>query len=130
MLRRTLLSAVPAIAVVPAAAMAQGAAQQRPARGPNGCRVVVADGHPVEFVASGAELTFFLRDDDGTPLATRGVSARAVVQQGGQTTTVQLAPAAPNRLVGRLEAPLAPNSRVVFSASLHGHRLQARFVTD
>jgi hypothetical protein len=92
--------------------------------------VVVADGHPVEFVASGAELTFILRNDDGTPLATRGISAHAVVQQGGQTATVQLAPAEPNRLVGRLEVPLASNARLVFSATLHGHRLQARFVND
>jgi hypothetical protein len=129
MLRRTLLATLAATVAAPLAAMAQGTAQ-RPSRGPNGGRVVVADGHPVELVASGTELTFFLRDDDGTPRATRGVSGRAVVQQGGQTTTVQLAPAEPNRLVGRLEAPLAPNARVVFSAALHGHRLQARFVND
>ena len=130
MLRRTLLVTLLAIAAVPVAAMAQGGAQQRPARGPNGGYVVVTDGHPVEFVVNGTELTFLLSDDDGTPLATRGVSGRAVVQQGSQTTTVQLTPAAPNRLVGKLETPLEPNARVVFSAALHGHRLQARFVTN
>jgi hypothetical protein len=129
MLRRTLLAALPGLATAPLAARAQGSGQA-PARGPNGGRVVVSDGHPVEFVASGPELTFFLQDDDGSPLRTRGVSGRAVVQQGGQTATVQLAPAEPNRLVGRLEAPVAPGARVVFSAALHGHRMQARFVAD
>ena len=130
MLRRIFLAVLPVTAAAPMTAMAQGSAQQRPARGPNGGRVVVADGHPVEFVASGAELTFFLRDDDGTPLETRRINGRAVVQQGGQTATVPLTPAEPNRLVGRLEGPLTPGARVVFSAALHGHRLQARFVAD
>lgn len=130
MLRRALLTTISVTAAMPMAVLAQEAKQQRPQRGPNGGRVVIADGHPVELVASPGELTFYLRDDDGSPLATRGVTGRAVVQQGGQTTTVQLAAAEPNRLIGRLEAPLAPSARIVFSAALHGHRMQARFVND
>ncbi len=38
-----------------------------------------------------------------------------------------LRPAAPNRLVGDLKAPLAVGTKVVLSAKLHGHSLQARF---
>jgi hypothetical protein len=42
---------------------------------------------------------------------------------------VELAPAAPNLLSARLEAPLATGARVVVSAKLgDGHDIQARFV--
>ena len=124
MIRRILILGL--TLAMPLAAIAQ---EQR---GPNGGRVVVADGHPVEFVPNGAELVFYLRDDDraGSPMRTRGLTGRAVVQQGGQTITVQLAGAEPNRMVGQMDQPLAPGARVVFSASAGGHRLQARFTND
>jgi hypothetical protein len=59
---------------------------------------------------------------------------RATVQDGGKTTTIALQPAAPNMLVGKLQTPLGPKARVVFSATLkedgHTHTLTARYVTD
>ena len=96
-------------------------------KGPNGGVVAKAEGHPIEFVSSGQEMVFFFSDDDGTPMSMKGVDARAVVQDGGKTTTVTLAAVEPNKMVGKLAAPLNPGARVVVSAKLHGHSLQARF---
>ncbi|AWN36169.1 hypothetical protein [Methylobacterium radiodurans] len=97
------------------------------AAGPNGGRTTVADGHPVEMVSSGTGLTFFVVEEDGKPLNTAGLSAKAFVQSGGRTETVPLVGAAPNRFVGALKAPLPAGAKVVFSTKVHGHNLQARF---
>jgi hypothetical protein len=98
-------------------------------KGPNGGIVVKVDDHPVEFVLSDQEVVFYLGDHDGKPMSTKGLKARAVVQVGGKTMTIALAPAEPNRFVGKLAAPLGPKARVVFSSVFDGHNLQARFVT-
>jgi hypothetical protein len=97
-------------------------------KGPNGGIVVKADDHPIEFVVRDQEILFYVGDDDGKPLPTKGLKARAVVQDGGKTTTITLSPAEPNMFVGKLAAPLGAKARVVFSSSVHGHSLQARFV--
>jgi hypothetical protein len=104
-------------------------------RGPNGGPLVAADGHPIEFVHSEGEVVFYFTDDDGnTPLASKNLKGRAVIQDGGKTTTVPLSPSPPNKLVGKLKAPLSPKARVVVSASFsaggHAHNLQARFTID
>ena len=98
-------------------------------KGPNGGIVVKAEDHPIEFVFNDREIVFYIDDHDGKPLPTRGLTARAVVQAGGKTRTIALSPAEPNRFVGQIEAPLGANARVVFSTVIHGHPLQARFVT-
>lgn len=95
--------------------------------GPNGGQTTVVEGHPVEFVSTDAEMTFYLSDEDGTPLATKGLIARAIVQADGKTEMVTLTPAAPNKLVGPLKASLNKGAKVVLSTKLHGHSLQARF---
>jgi len=122
MIRRLILGLAVATALVSA-----GQAQQK---GPNGGTVVKADDHPVEFVQRGQEIVFFLADEDGKPMATKGLQARAVIQDAGKTTTVNLAPADPNQFVGKLAAPLGAKARVVFSSRVHGHALQARFVAE
>jgi hypothetical protein len=98
-------------------------------KGPNGGMVVKVEDHPVEFVFTDQEIVFFVGDHDGKPMPTKGLKARAVVQVGGKTMTINLAPAEPNRFVGKLAAPLGPKARVVFSSVFDGHSLQARFVT-
>ena len=104
-------------------------AQQK--KGANGGMVVTSQGHPIEFVAKGQDLVFYINDDDGSPLSTKAMRGRATVQDGGgKTTTVPLEPAAPNMMVGKLQAPLGSKARVVFSANLHGHALTARYVTE
>jgi hypothetical protein len=103
-------------------------AQQK--KGANGGVVVTSQGHPIEFVVKGQDLVFYINDDDGSPLSTKEVRGRATVQDGGKTATVPLQPAAPNMMVGKLQAPLGSKARVVFSANLHGHALTARYVTE
>jgi hypothetical protein len=103
-------------------------AQQK--KGANGGMVVTSQGHPIEFVVKGEDLVFYINDDDGSPLSTKEMRGRATVQDGGKTTTVPLEPAAPNMMVGKLQAPLASKARVVFSANLHGHALTARYATE
>lgn len=111
-----------ALVLLPLAALAQA-----PAKGPNGGRLVDAEGHGVELVTNGTELVIYLTDEDKKPTAAHP-GARAVVQDGGRTTTIPLTPQAPNRLVGVLPAPLGAGARVVVSAKLvEGHTIQARF---
>jgi hypothetical protein len=105
--------------------MASAGAQTK---GPNGGTVVKADHHPIEFVSRGQEIVFYVGEEDGKPMPTKGLKARATVQDAGKTATIALEPAEPNMLVGKLAAPLGAKARVVFSGSVHGHTLQARFV--
>jgi hypothetical protein len=105
-------------------------AQAQSKRGANGGMIVTSHGHPIEFVLRGQEIVFYIGDDDGSPLPTKDMKGRATVQDGGKTTTVALQPVAPNMMVGKLQGPLGSKARVAFSASLHGHSLTARYVTD
>ena len=107
-------------------------ATAEPARkGTNGGDVVVMQGHPIEFVASGLHVLFYILDHDGkTPKPTNGFVGRAVVQDSGHVTLVTLAAAEPNMFVGQLAMPLGSKARVVFSANIQGHNLQAQFTTD
>ena len=108
-------------------AMQPDAMAQTSGKGPNGGDVVVMEGHPIEFVTEGQEITFYIVSEDKSPTPTAGATGRAVVQDGGKTVAVDLKPAEPNRLVGQLSAPLGANARVVFAAKVEGHNLQARF---
>ena len=107
-----------------------GAAAQTP-KGQNGGDVVVMEGHPIEFVSKGQDIAFYILEDDGkSPTPTKGFSGRAVIQDGGKTFAVILAPAEPNLFVAQLPMPLGAKARVVFSAKVDGHNLQARFTTN
>jgi hypothetical protein len=108
------------------------AAAHEMATGPNGGPVVESSGHHVEMVAKGSELVLFLTKADDKPLASAGMkNARAIVQDGGETATIQLQPAEPNMLVGALAQPLGSGARVVVSAIMaEGHTVQARFVNN
>jgi hypothetical protein len=117
-----------ALLIVMTATASIAHAQQK--KGANGGMVVTSQGHPIEFMVKGQDLVFYINDDDGSPLSTKEMRGRATVQDGGKTTTVPLEPAAPNMMVGKLQAPLGSKARVVFSANLHGHALTARYVTE
>jgi hypothetical protein len=127
------LAAVFAVAALAWSGAAHGEATKSK-KGPNGGTEVSVSGHPIEFVYKDVDIIFYIRDDDGSPLQTKGMKGRAVVQDGGKTTTVQLSAAPPNRLVGKLQSALGPKARIVmstaFSAGGHSHTLQARFVAD
>jgi hypothetical protein len=79
------------------AVIASGAAAEPAKKGANGGDVVVMEKHPIEFVSKGQEVTFYILDEDGqTPVMTAGLTGRAVIQDGGKTTAVNLSPAEPN----------------------------------
>ena len=122
MITRIVLAAAVALTLI-------GAANAQ-TKGPNGGVVVKAEDHPIEFVLRGQEIVFYVGEHDGKPLATKGIQARAVIQDKGKTTNVTLEPAEPNMFVGKLAAPIGSKARIVFSARIHEHALQARFVTD
>ncbi|HLQ94470.1 MAG TPA: hypothetical protein VK148_30990 [Xanthobacteraceae bacterium] len=111
--------------------VALSAAAEVSKKGVNGGDVVVIEGHPIEFVSKGQEISFYILGDDGkTPTPTKGATARAVIQNAGKTTTMNLSPAEPNIFAGQLAMPLGSKARVVFSARVEGHNLQVRFTTD
>ncbi|MDB5590734.1 hypothetical protein [Enterovirga sp.] len=95
--------------------------------GPNGGSLVQAGHHPVEFVPTDSQVVFFMQEEDGRPLATKGMTARASILDGGKSSTVVLAAAEPNRFVGPLAKPLARGAKVVMTTRAHGHALEARF---
>jgi hypothetical protein len=115
------------LAMVVALTASDGPATAQTKKGNNGGPVVTSQGHPIEFVHKGQEVIFYVGDDDGSPLPTQELKGRATIQQGGETVTVQLKPSSPNMMVGNVETELTPQARVVFSASLHGHSLTARY---
>jgi hypothetical protein len=120
------------IALFAAAALPLAASAHEVAKGPNGGPVVDSAGHHVEMVARGTDLILYLTEEDDKPLASAGAkNARAVVQDGGKTTTIQLSPAEPNKLIGTLQSPLGSGARVVISVTMaDGHAVQARFVNN
>src|SRR5215470_7126950 len=113
------------------AVVAWSTAAQTQTKGDHGGDVVVMEGHPIEFVTKGQEITFYILEDDAkSPTPTKGFSGRAVIQDAGKTVSVALSPAEPNKFVGQLSMPLGSKARVVFSAKVPGHTLQARFTTE
>lgn len=124
MIKYAFLAMIAAITAMPDLAAAQTK------KGSNGGRVVTSQGHPIEFVRKGLEIVFYVSDDDGSPLSTKEMRGRATIQDGGKTVTVPLTPNSPNMMVGKIQAELTPQARVVFSANLHGHSLTARYTTE
>jgi hypothetical protein len=100
------------------------------AKGPNGGSVVDVSGHHVEFVPSATEMTFYLTGEAEAPILSTGAKVKAIVQNAGQTAQIALDPVEPNKLVGKLAAPLSAGAKVVLTGELSdGHTLQAKFVT-
>ena len=113
------------------AVIASSATAQTEKKGEHGGDVVVMEGHPIEFVSKGQEITFYILEDDGkSPTPTKGFTGRAVIQDSGKTFAVNLSPTEPNMFVGQLPMPLGSKARVVFSGKVEGHNLQARFTTN
>lgn len=119
---------VPALFVAMSAMPVAVAAQAT--RGSNGGAVVKSEGHPVELVRNGLDIVFYVGDHDGSPVSTKEMKARAMVQDGGKTVTVPLSPETPNRMSGKLQAELSPKAIIVFSGSLQGHTLTARYTAE
>jgi hypothetical protein len=107
-----------------------GVAAAQATKGSNGGAVVKSEGHPIEFVRNGLDITFYVGDHDGSPVPTKEMKGRATIQDSGKTVTVPLSPASPNLMRGKLQAELSPKAIIVFSASTHGHALTARYTAE
>ncbi len=95
--------------------------------GPNGGMLAGKGGHATELVLSPTELTVYIIDH-GKAHSTKGVSLRAIIQQGGKSATVQLVDVDNKKLVGKLDAPVAAGAIVVATGKDdHGDVLTARY---
>jgi hypothetical protein len=95
--------------------------------GPNGGMLAGKGGHETELVVTPTELTVYIIDH-GKAHSTKGVSLRAIIQQGGKSTTVPLVDVENRKLVGKLESPLGAGAIVVVTGKDdHGDVLSARY---
>jgi hypothetical protein len=102
-----------------------GIAQEK---GPNGGLVAGKGSHKTELVVTPTELVVYLLEDGKVHEAT-GTTMRAVIQQSGKTTTVNLADHGGRRLVGKLVEPIIAGAIIVLSGrDHHGDALSARYV--
>ena len=116
--------------LIAAVAAMPGPAAAEATKGSNGGPVVKSDGHPIEFVRNGLDISFYVGDHDGSPVSTKDMKGRATILDGGKTVTVPLSPAMPNLMSGKLQAELSPKAIIVFSAKLHEHSLTVRYTAD
>ncbi|MDX2264762.1 MAG: hypothetical protein NW215_07300 [Hyphomicrobiales bacterium] len=101
------------------------------AKGPNGGKVADVSGHHLEFVPTSTEVIIYASDEADKPIATAGSKGRIIIQTVGKTIQVQLVPSEPNKLVGKLDAPLSAGTVAVVSTTFaDGHGAQARFTVD
>jgi hypothetical protein len=95
--------------------------------GPNGGLLGGKDGHELELVVTAKDLTVFIIDH-GKVHSTKGVSLRAVIQQGGKSMTIPLVDVGGTKLTSELKAPLGPGAIVVITGKDdHGDVLSARY---
>ena len=100
------------------------------AKGPNGGMLGGKDDHMTELVIGPTELTVYLIDK-GKVHSAKGAVVRAVIQQGGNNTTVNLAVVEGRKLVGRIAAPVGKGAIIVITGKDdHGHAVNARFVIN
>ena len=98
--------------------------------GPNGGLLAGKGSHQTELLVTPTALTVFILHDGKTD-DTNGVSIRAVVQEGGKTTTINLVNQNGKRLVGTLAAPLGKGAIVVLTGKdHHGDAISARYVVN
>jgi hypothetical protein len=97
-------------------------------KGPNGGLVAGTGSHTTELIVTPTELTVFLLEH-GKPHDSKGTTQlRAVVQQGGKTTTISFGDDG-KKLVAKLPAPLEKGAIVVLTGKdHHGEQLNARYV--
>lgn len=99
------------------------------AKGANGGQVVEDAGHHVEFTTKDGQVVLFLTDGADKPLTSVKATGRAIIQDGGKQTTLDLVAAEPNMMMGQLGSPLSTGAKLVVSIKLgDGHDVKARFV--
>ena len=96
--------------------------------GPNGGVVVGKAGHETELVIGATDLTVYVLHD-GKADDVAGTKLKAVVQDGGKTTTITFVAAGPTKLVAKLPAALGKGAIVVLTGKdHHGDAISARHV--
>lgn len=96
--------------------------------GPNGGFVSGKAGHETELVIGATDLTVYVLHD-GKADAVSGTALKAVIQDGGKTTTVTFAAVGATKLVAKLPAALGKGAIVVLSGKdHHGDAISARHV--
>lgn len=117
-------------AAVAAALALSPAAFAQAKKGPNGGQLAGEAGHETELVLSATELSVYFIDD-GKPHSAKGASAKAIIQQGGKATQVELKNVGDAKLAGALTAPVEKGAIVVLSGKDdHGHAISARYVIE
>ena len=120
MLRKASLIVVTSAFLSATPAMAQ-------TKGPNGGLLDGKAGHQTELIVGASDLTVFVIED-GKTHPVKGLSLRAIVQEGGKNSTVQLKPDG-DKLVGKLAAPLGKGAIVVLPGKDdNGSAISARYV--
>lgn len=95
--------------------------------GPNGGLLAGKAGHQLELVVTPSELTVYIIDD-GKVHSSKGISLRAIIQQGGKSTSVSLVDVESKKLVGKLDSPVGSGAIVVVTGKDdHGDVLTARY---
>lgn len=98
--------------------------------GANGGDIVDVEGGHIELVIGATELVLYITDLKDAPLATGGLTARAIIQDGAKQAVLPLSPREPNLLVAPIVAPLSKDAKIAVSTTLakDGKPVQARFV--
>jgi hypothetical protein len=121
------VAAILTVTVTLAASTAAWAHDQ--AKGPNGGVVVDDAGHHIEFTAKPDQIVLYLHDASDKPLSSAKATGRIISLAGTKQSTLELAAVEPNLIVAKLDAPLAPATKLVVSIKLEdGHNVTARFV--
>ena len=96
--------------------------------GPNGGLVAGKAGHETELVIGATDLAVYILHD-GKVDEVAGTKLKAVVQDGGKTTTIAFVVAGPTKLVAKLPAALGKGAIVVLTGKdRHGDAISARHV--
>lgn len=125
MMTKRMMIASLAASIVLAAAFAVSAHNPQPREGG---RIAMAGDHHVELVTRGATVDAYLLGHDDKPIPAAGHKGLALLDVGGKTERIVLAPADGNRLSGTATMPVPANAKgVVQITSPKGKVASARF---
>ncbi len=97
-------------------------------KGPNGGILEDVAGVHAELVASGTSITINILDENNKPTSTKGMTASALVVNGGDRETVKLTEASDGIFKGDVKKAVAPNTNVTLMLKTSaGKSGQARY---
>ena len=124
MTRRTLIASL-AASIVLAASFQVSAHNPKPREGG---RITMAGDYHIELVTRGTSVDAFILGHDDKPIPAAGHKGLALLDVGGKTERIVLAPADGNRLTGKATVPVPANAKgVVQITNPKGNVASARF---